>query len=85
MLVIGGAGWAASRLPSRCGGQAGKSGAFECTGSRSGGVGAGLSLWRNALAALDRIGLLGTLTAFQHEKSQTGAIRTPSGARPIRP
>jgi 2-polyprenyl-6-methoxyphenol hydroxylase-like FAD-dependent oxidoreductase len=41
-------------------------------------VGAGLSLWRNALAALDRIGLLETLRALGVE-GQTGAFRTPSG------
>jgi 2-polyprenyl-6-methoxyphenol hydroxylase-like FAD-dependent oxidoreductase len=41
-------------------------------------VGAGLSLWRNALAALDRIGLLESLRALGVE-GQTGAFRTPSG------
>jgi 2-polyprenyl-6-methoxyphenol hydroxylase-like FAD-dependent oxidoreductase len=41
-------------------------------------VGAGLSLWRNALAALDRIGLLESLRGLGVE-GQTGAFRTPSG------
>jgi 2-polyprenyl-6-methoxyphenol hydroxylase-like FAD-dependent oxidoreductase len=41
-------------------------------------VGAGLSLWKNALAALDRIGLLESLRALGVE-GQTGAFRTPSG------
>jgi 2-polyprenyl-6-methoxyphenol hydroxylase-like FAD-dependent oxidoreductase len=41
-------------------------------------VGAGLSLWRNALAALDRIGLLESLRALGVE-GQTGAFRKPSG------
>jgi hypothetical protein len=41
-------------------------------------VGAGLSLWRNALTALDRIGLLELLRGLGVE-GQTGAFRTPSG------
>jgi 2-polyprenyl-6-methoxyphenol hydroxylase-like FAD-dependent oxidoreductase len=41
-------------------------------------VGAGLSLWRNALAALDRLGLLESLRRLGVE-GQTGAFRTPSG------
>jgi 2-polyprenyl-6-methoxyphenol hydroxylase-like FAD-dependent oxidoreductase len=41
-------------------------------------VGAGFSLWRNALAALDRLGLLEALRALGVE-GQTGAFRTPSG------
>jgi 2-polyprenyl-6-methoxyphenol hydroxylase-like FAD-dependent oxidoreductase len=41
-------------------------------------VGAGLSLWRNALAALDRLGLLESLRALGVE-GQNGAFRTPSG------
>jgi 2-polyprenyl-6-methoxyphenol hydroxylase-like FAD-dependent oxidoreductase len=41
-------------------------------------VGAGLSLWKNALAALDRLGLLESLRALGVE-GQTGGFRTPSG------
>jgi 2-polyprenyl-6-methoxyphenol hydroxylase-like FAD-dependent oxidoreductase len=41
-------------------------------------VGAGLSLWKNAQAALDRLGLLESLRALGVE-GQTGAFRTPSG------
>ncbi|HXY33736.1 MAG TPA: FAD-dependent monooxygenase [Planctomycetaceae bacterium] len=41
-------------------------------------VGAGLSIWQNALVALDRIGLLESLRAMSVEE-QTGALRTPSG------
>src|SRR5687768_3470921 len=41
-------------------------------------VGSGLSLWSNALAALDRLGLLGRLRALG-VSGQTGAFRTPDG------
>jgi 2-polyprenyl-6-methoxyphenol hydroxylase-like FAD-dependent oxidoreductase len=41
-------------------------------------VGSGLSLWRNALAALDRLGLLGALRALG-VSGQRGAFRRPDG------
>jgi len=42
-------------------------------------VGAGISLWRNALAALDRLGVLGPLLDLGIE-GQSGAFRTPDGS-----
>ena len=41
-------------------------------------VGSGLSLWSNALAALDRLGLLGPLRALG-VSGQAGAVRSPDG------
>jgi 2-polyprenyl-6-methoxyphenol hydroxylase-like FAD-dependent oxidoreductase len=41
-------------------------------------VGSGLSLWSNALAALDRLGVLGSLRALG-VSGQAGAFRTPEG------
>jgi 2-polyprenyl-6-methoxyphenol hydroxylase-like FAD-dependent oxidoreductase len=41
-------------------------------------VGSGLSLWSNALAALDHLGVLGHLRALG-VSGQTGAFRTPEG------
>ena len=46
-------------------------------------VGAGLSLWRNALAALDRIGLLETLARWA-SKARPGRS-APLRARPFWP
>jgi 2-polyprenyl-6-methoxyphenol hydroxylase-like FAD-dependent oxidoreductase len=72
-----GLGLAASRLRSRSSGAGWEIEVFE-RAPELGEVGAGLSLWKNALAALDRIGLLQSLRALGVE-GQTGAFRTPSG------